>query len=172
MKRKIILILVSLGLSVVILLLSYTPREYFYYKDTSNYTELTGDIDSVKYYEDGDVIVTFATLSEKLSVPVERLAFSFLLNKGNEEEMNAVRDVLQVGNAIAFITAPRYFGDGYNVPIVSISFNGKEIVTFDDGYSRLVHDRFVRFCRLIVCLVLFVVIVNVAALVLFRKKSH
>ena len=38
---------------------------------------------------------------------------------------------------VSFMTAPRYFGDGYIMPIVEISVDGEELLSFEEGYENL-----------------------------------
>lgn len=39
---------------------------------------------------------------------------------------------------ITFVSAPEYFGDGYCMPIVALSVNGEELLTFDEGVENLI----------------------------------
>ena len=41
------------------------------------------------------------------------------------------------GCQVEFITAPRYFGDGYVMPIVSVSVEGETLLEFNDGFVNL-----------------------------------
>ena len=44
---------------------------------------------------------------------------------------------IQLGTTVSFMTAPRYFGDGYIMPIVEISVDGEELLSFEEGYENL-----------------------------------
>ena len=44
---------------------------------------------------------------------------------------------VQLGTTVSFMTAPRYFGDGYIMPIVEISVDGEELLSFEEGYENL-----------------------------------
>ena len=45
-------------------------------------------------------------------------------------------DKIKIGEKITFITAPKYFGDGYVMPIVQISINGECLLEFNEGYTN------------------------------------
>lgn len=47
---------------------------------------------------------------------------------------------LKLGEKVTFITAPRYFGDGYTMPIVAIKTEEKELLKFEDGYKNLIES--------------------------------
>lgn len=34
------------------------------------------------------------------------------------------------------MTAPRYFGDGYVMPIVAISVDGEQLLDYEEGYAN------------------------------------
>lgn len=44
---------------------------------------------------------------------------------------------IKIGDKIRFITAPKYFGDGYVMPIVALSVNEEELLGFEDGFANL-----------------------------------
>ena len=50
---------------------------------------------------------------------------------------NRIDDKLKIGEQITFITAPKYFGDGYVMPIVAISISGENMLDFEEGYKNL-----------------------------------
>ena len=50
---------------------------------------------------------------------------------------NGILDKLETGDEITFVAAPEYFGDGYVVPIVAITVDGEELLSFDEGYENL-----------------------------------
>ena len=50
---------------------------------------------------------------------------------------NKIDDKLKIGKTITIITAPKYFGDGYVMPIVAISINGEDLLDFEEGYNSL-----------------------------------
>ena len=59
---------------------------------------------------------------------------------GANREIVLQRDILQkiqLGTMVSFMTAPHYFGDGYIMPIVEISVDGEELLSFEEGYENL-----------------------------------
>ena len=52
---------------------------------------------------------------------------------------NGIEEKLKEEDEVVFITAPRYFGDGYVMPIVAISINGESLLDFNDGYANLMN---------------------------------
>ena len=50
---------------------------------------------------------------------------------------NGVDKKIRIGDRVDFITAPRYFGDGYVFPIVGLSINNDELLNFEDGFYNL-----------------------------------
>ena len=44
---------------------------------------------------------------------------------------------IENGDSITVIIAPRYFGDGYLYPIAGLSKDGKQVISFDEGYLNL-----------------------------------
>ena len=50
---------------------------------------------------------------------------------------NGIEQKINVGDRVEFVSAPRYFGDGYVMPIVQISVDGEELLSFDTGFVNL-----------------------------------
>lgn len=50
---------------------------------------------------------------------------------------NGLLDKISVGKEIKYISAPRYFGDGYDFPIVALTIGDEELLSFDEGYKNL-----------------------------------
>lgn len=114
-------------------------REYSYYKDRSNFIEVTSDINHVVW-----------THSEKRL----NLAFSNLPDGFSDENFcikgdnyvivadNDGEECLELGDTITFVTAPRYFGDGYTMPIIAIRIKDKTLLEFEDGYKNLIESYY------------------------------
>ena len=49
---------------------------------------------------------------------------------------NGIDEKLEIGDQVTFVTAPRYFGDGYVMPIVEITVNEEELLSFEDGFAN------------------------------------
>ena len=73
----------------------------------------------------------------ELSPSMDDVSFNFV---GANREIVLQRGILQkvqLGTTVSFMTAPRYFGDGYIMPIVEISVYGEELLSFEEGYENL-----------------------------------
>lgn len=57
---------------------------------------------------------------------------------------NGFFDEINEGDIISFIAAPEIFGDGYDVPIVSIFVGDKVYLDFETGWNNLMksYDSF------------------------------
>ena len=48
-----------------------------------------------------------------------------------------IEEKLTPGVVFTFISAPKYFGDGYWCPIVGLEINGEVLLDFEIGYKNL-----------------------------------
>lgn len=51
-------------------------------------------------------------------------------------QKNNIDEQIKIGDTIQFVTAPKYFGDGYVMPIVAISVDGEVLLEFEEGYAN------------------------------------
>ena len=49
---------------------------------------------------------------------------------------NGIDQKLQMGKQIEFISTPKYFGDGYVMPIVEIVVDGEVLLSFEQGQQN------------------------------------
>ena len=56
-----------------------------------------------------------------------------------------LKEKLLPGAEATFVSAPRCFGDGYVLPIVSITVDGVAYLSFEEGYGNL--NQWLRNCR-------------------------
>ncbi|HIV47949.1 MAG TPA: hypothetical protein H9749_09110, partial [Candidatus Acutalibacter stercorigallinarum] len=49
---------------------------------------------------------------------------------------NGISEKIKLGDTVEFVTAPRYFGDGYVMPIVAISVDGEQLLDYEEGYAN------------------------------------
>lgn len=49
---------------------------------------------------------------------------------------NKIDEKIEIGDRIEFITAPKYFGDGYVMPIAEITVNGEKLLAFEEGFPN------------------------------------
>ncbi len=53
------------------------------------------------------------------------------------EKEAQIEEKLTAGTIFTFISAPEYFGDGYDCPIVGLEVGGEVLLDFDTGYENL-----------------------------------
>ncbi len=104
-----------------------------YYSKPSNYITATGTITHIKYSEENDALyLGFEQLSPEFSDD----SFKIVGKNLSIVQENGVDQKLQIGKQIDFISAPRYFGDGYVMPIVGLTVDGEVLLTFEQGYDN------------------------------------
>ena len=120
-----------------ILELSWKIREYHYYSDESNFVEVTAKITFLSWDNYNQVLaINFADLPEGFSTNdlyIEDNNYEILLE-------NNATEYLEVGDYVTFITAPRYFGDGYMVPIVELRYDAQIYLAYEEGYENLLES--------------------------------
>ena len=133
------LLIAGLVLGVMLLLyswdFSWTVREYNYYKDPTQFVELTAEVDYI-HWDTNRLTIGMTDIPEGFSertFKIEGEAYDAVLESGLKEQ-------LTLGQRITFMSAPRYFGNGYVMPIVEISVDGVEYLSFEDGYPYLLNE--------------------------------
>ena len=120
---------------VLLVLLSscYSSEMISYYSQKENYISVTGTVSYMKYNEDNTALyIGF----DELSPVLDDTCFKIVGENIKIVKANRIEDKLKMGERISFITAPKYYGDGYVMPIVSISINGDEVLDFEEGYEN------------------------------------
>ena len=119
-----------------VLLCSCNPsKEIEYYLQKENYISVTGTVSHIKGNEDGTAL--YIGFSELYPV-LDDTSFKIVGENLEIVKANKIDDKLKIGEEITFITAPRYFGDGYVMPIVAISIDGENLLDFEEGYKNLI----------------------------------
>lgn len=132
--KKVIIFIISLTLFFLIFnsCESYKMKEY--YSEKNNYVKAIGTVDHIMYNEDESrLCLGFSDLEPRFdddSFYIAGESLNIVRRKGIDKK-------LKIGDKVEFISAPRYFGDGYIMPIVGISVNGEELLSFEDGYDSL-----------------------------------
>ncbi len=104
-----------------------------YYKDKSNYITVNGTVESVYSYNNEALLISFSYLDHKFSASCFQICgknLPIVQEKGIDYKLKA-------GDSVVFTTAPGFFGDGYIMPIVAITVDGEELLSFDEGYENL-----------------------------------
>ena len=107
-----------------------------YYEKKSNYIEAKGTVSYISYDENGESIyIDFSS-----TTPVfDDTCFKIVGDNCNIAKENGIESILKIGSEVSFITAPQYFGDGYVMPIVSISVKGNTLLEFDEGFANFLN---------------------------------
>ncbi|MBE6533949.1 MAG: hypothetical protein E7678_03145 [Ruminococcaceae bacterium] len=109
-------------------------EERKYYSQKENYISVTGTVLNVKYNEDSTAL--YIEFSELLPV-LDDTCFKIVGENLQIVQNNDIYNKIKIGEQISFITAPKYFGDGYVMPIVAMSTNGESLLDFEEGYKNL-----------------------------------
>ena len=108
-------------------------QEIDYYSDTNNYITATGTVTHIKYNENQDELyLGFDSLSPGFSDNAFKIVGKNLLIAQD----NGIDQKLQMGKQIEFISTPKYFGDGYVMPIVEIVVDGEVLLSFEQGQQN------------------------------------
>jgi len=132
-SRKLIVIIAAC-IFLVSLCSCISTKQSKYYSQRENYISVTGTVSHIKYNEDSTALyVAFSEISPVL----DDKNFKIVGENLEIVKANKIDDKPKIGEEITFITAPRYFGDGYVMPIVAISINGEVLLDFEVGYENL-----------------------------------
>lgn len=136
MKNKVWRILFVLSCLIVLsgLLTSCISIRYrIYYPVKDNYIEVSGVVSYMKYSDDHtELYIAFSDMDRKL----DDRSFEIVGENLRTVEKNGLEDKIKIGDRVTFVTAPKYFGDGYVMPIVAISANGESLLDFDEGFKN------------------------------------
>ena len=112
----------------------YSYRKIAYYSQRDNYVIATGILVFIKYNDDNTgLYLGFSDLQPKFSDN----AFKIVGDNLQVVQRKGIDEKLKLGDTVSFTSAPAYFGDGYVMPIVQISLNGEELLSFEEGYQNL-----------------------------------
>lgn len=106
-----------------------------YYKEKSNYDVIHGEIKHIEYSDDRKTLfLDIGNMDHNL-----KYDFTFKICGKNLPvvQEKGIDSRLKVGDTVNFTTALRYFGDGYSMPIVAITVDGEELLSFEEGYENL-----------------------------------
>lgn len=133
---KLIKIITATGILLVLLCSCNSSEIIEYYSQKENYISVTGTVSNIKYNEDTTAL--YIDLSE-LSPALDDTCFKIAGENLEIVKAKKFDDKLKTGEQITFITAPKYFGDGYVMPIVAISISGENLLDFEEGYKNLLN---------------------------------
>ena len=104
-----------------------------YYSVSSNYIEVVGTVIQMNYNEENNALyLGFEELNPEFADSAFKIVGENLLIA----QKNGIDQKIQIGKQIEFISASRYFGDGYVMPIVGLSIDGDILLCFEQGYDN------------------------------------
>ncbi len=112
-------------------------REKSYYSDPDNFISDTATVEKIVYDSDEGILV--------LSLSNINAAYNdtVFVSRGKNAALllqNNILDKVTVGDTITYISAPGCYSDGYMFPIVGLSVNEEELLSFDLGYANLLSE--------------------------------
>ena len=135
MTKKSLLKLFVTIFSICLLLCSCDlSKKIEYYSQKENYIDVTGTVSFINYNEADTGL--YIGLSE-ISPVLDDTCFKIVGKNLEIVKDNEIDNKLQIGAQITLMTAPKYFGDGYVMPIVAISISGDSLLDFEEGYKNL-----------------------------------
>ena len=123
-------------MTICFLLASCTAsKEYTYYADKDNFVSVTAKIDYVSIEEEsGTLYLKLADLPNIFSDNYFKIIgpnLDIIKNNGGYS-------LLTAGKEITCITAPKYFGASYVMPIVALTINDNVLLEFEEGYQNFI----------------------------------
>ena len=115
-------------------------QEIPYYKNVDHYVTAQVQVDSIEYDEEKEII--YLELTDLLESGIQRHWY-YYLNKENTKIAlnNGMLEKIHPRDIITIQVAPRVFGDGYVVPLASVSNDNEVLLPFDIGWENLKKDH-------------------------------
>lgn len=111
----------------------YAIKEKNYYSDKSNFITGSAEVKNIIYDEESNNVYFWLDKIDEAyqdsTFKVEGKNVDILFEKN-------IFEIIEIGDEIIFTSAPRYFGDGYCMPIVAITYKHEEIISFEEGYKN------------------------------------
>lgn len=134
MNKKISVILIPSLCLVLTLSGCMRAKQRAYYVQQDNYINAAGIVTHVAYSDD---YTTLYLGFEELTPEFDDTCFKIIGDSLLIVQERGIDEKLRLGDRIEFITAPKYFGDGYIMPIVGITIDGETLLEFEEGYESL-----------------------------------
>ena len=104
-----------------------------YYSQRENYVTVTGVVSHISYNREQTALyLGFDMLDPTMDDSNFKIVGDNLL----AVRAKGIDNKIKIGTEVEFVTAPRYFGDGYVMPIVSICIDGEELLGVDAGIQN------------------------------------
>lgn len=115
-----------------------TIGEKTYYKNEDNYITVTATISYINIdYEYKELFIRFDGLPEECG---KNNNFSIRGKNYDIVMENGIEDKIQLEKEVTFSVAPAVMGNGYFVPIVSITVDDEVLLEFEEGKDNLVAE--------------------------------
>lgn len=138
MKKRILVKRIAIVIFLLCLLVFSTSctaqKMKDYYSQESNYINATGIVTHISYNEDRSAL--YLGFSE-LNPQFDDNSFKIVGDNLPIVQQNGIDQKIKIGDQVDFVTATRYFGDGYIMPIVEISVKEEKLLNFEDGFPNL-----------------------------------
>ena len=111
-----------------------------YYSQKSNYVSATGTVSHIAYSDENDVLYygfSDVTYQSNSTYHFEYYNFKIVGENFQIVQEQNIDEKIKEGDEITFIAAPRYFYDGYAIPIVALSIGDEHVLEFDEGVDNL-----------------------------------
>lgn len=103
-----------------------------YYSNEKNYIEVTSVINHVVFNEEQQILyLGFSNLPKEFDDDCFKI-----VGNNYSTVADVSKELIQIGKTATFITAPKYFGDGYVMPIVSLTIDNHLILEYEIGFSN------------------------------------
>ena len=105
-----------------------------YYSQDSNYITAAGTVTHIGWGpEQSYVYLSFVEIPEAYSDT------TFVLEGENLRIVleNGFAEKVEIGTEVVYISAPRYFWDGYAMPVVALEAGGEVLLVFEEGKANL-----------------------------------
>ena len=134
------IILMQLMVLICILSGCMKKREIEYYLDTSNYITEEAVVEDIIYEEHEYILFALSQIDDSYQTT------HFIIEGDSVETVikNGIFDKVKIGDEITYTSAPRFFGNGYDMPIVALCVGADEILGFEEGYENLLRNYGVK----------------------------
>ena len=115
----------------------YTAQEKEFYSNKDNFENVNGVFDRLEKYK-GNYYIYLKNIDSdryfrELRFRVSNTNFAYLDDSGFFDEVHN-------GDSVTICLAYDYFGDGYVIPVVAVSANGKDYLDFENGWQALMSE--------------------------------
>lgn len=112
---------------------SYNAKKLEYYSQKENYILSTGTLESIQYSD--EFAALYFEFSE-ITPSYDDICFKIVGQNVQIVKQNGLDTKLRPGDKVTFVSAPRYFGDGYVFPIVALSAKESNFLDYEEGLSN------------------------------------